>query len=72
MLPLGTVVPLFVRGVTCVLPCKDQFGKPRDKGSGWPIIKHMGKIQVCSVPAPGALCLAGSILQLTLTEPHKG
>lgn len=65
-LPVGTVVPLFVHGV---LPCKDQFGKPRHLGSAWSIIKHMEKIQVRSVPAPGALCLAGSILQLGLTEP---
>lgn len=44
MLPLGTAVPLFVHGVTC----KDQLGKPRDKGSAWSVLKHMGKI-----PAPG-------------------
>lgn len=72
MLLLGTAVPLFVHGVTCVLPCEDQLGKPRDKGSAWSIIKPMGKIQVQSVPAPGAPCLAGSVSQLSLTEPHQG
>lgn len=72
MLPLGTVVPLFVHSVTCVFPCKDQSGKPRDKGSAQSIIKHTGKIQVQSVAAPGVLCLAGSVSKLSLMGTMRG
>lgn len=31
MLPLGTIVPPFVHGETCVLPCKDQSENPETK-----------------------------------------
>lgn len=31
MLPLGTILPLFVHSVTCVLPCKHQFEDPETK-----------------------------------------